>query len=117
MSSTLSVIPPKATLPPRIKDAPTNPEWRTFALAIIKRLAKRRETITSADVLNELAKSDITTGDLRSLGSVMREGATLGYIASAGLVRQRSNKRSRGASTLWKSLVYQPKLQAKTDNS
>jgi hypothetical protein len=112
MSSTLVVT--QSTKTSQQTTVPTNPEWRSAALSIIKRLAKRRETLTSKDVLDELAKSDVTTGDRRALGSVMREGAALGLIESAGLIRQRKNKYSRGASTLWKSRIYQQPLNADT---
>jgi hypothetical protein len=87
----------------------TNPQWSKSALAVIKRLARKRETLTSADVLNELAKSDVTTADLRAIGWIMRKARALGFIENSGLVRQRNNKHSRSASTLWKSLLYQQK--------
>ena len=79
--------------------------WRRSALAAVKRLAKKRETLTSADVLKALAKSNAQTQDLRALGSVMTEARDLGFIESAGLVR-RGDSHNRGASTLWRSRLY-----------
>src|ERR1019366_9634041 len=108
MSSTCSVTP-KAKLHINTPATPTNPRWSKSALAVIKRLARKRETLTSTDVLDELAKSDVTTADLRAIGWIMRKARTLGLIENSGLVRQRNNKHSRSASTLWKSLLYQQK--------
>jgi hypothetical protein len=86
----------------------TNPAWRTAALTVVKRLTRRRETLTSADVLDALAKSDVRTHDLRAIGGVMTEARALGYIESAGLVR-RSDKHTRGFTTVWRSRHFQPK--------
>ena len=79
--------------------------WRRSALAAVMRLANKRETLTSADVLKALAKSNAQTQDLRALGSVMTEARDLGFIESAGLVRRRDGH-NRGASTLWRSRLY-----------
>lgn len=108
MSSTCSVTP-KTKSHIETPTTLTNPQWSKSALAVIKRLARKRETLTSIDVLDELAKSSVTTADLRAIGWIMRKACALGFIESSGLVRQRSNKHSRSASTLWKSLLYQQK--------
>jgi hypothetical protein len=84
----------------------SNPRWREAALAATTRLAGRQARFTSYDVLQELAKTDITTHDLRSIGGVMQEARDLGLITSMGLVR-RNNKNTRGATTLWESRIYQ----------
>jgi hypothetical protein len=73
--------------------------WRRSALATVKRLAKKRETLTSADVLKALAKSNAQTQDLRALGSVMTQARDLGFIESGGLVRRRDGH-NRGARSL-----------------
>lgn len=65
MSSTLSVTQSK---PKSHINTQTNPKWSKSALAVIKRLARKREALTSADVLNDLDKSDVATADLRAIG-------------------------------------------------
>jgi hypothetical protein len=57
-----------------------NPTWKEAALAATMRLASRQQRFTSFDVLQELAKSDVTTHDLRAIGGVMREARELGLI-------------------------------------
>jgi len=88
--------------------AHANPEWRKLALAKVKRLAKKGEPFTSADVLVQMAKSDIQTHDLRAIGGVMIEARDLGFIKSAGLVR-RNDKHNRCATTLWKCRYHHAK--------
>jgi len=72
------------------------------------RLARQRRQFTSFDVLEELARSEVKTNDLRAIGGVMQEARDLGIIESIGLVR-RNDRHSRGATTLWQSkIVAQP---------
>ena len=82
--------------------ATANPTWREAALTATMRLASRQETFTSGDVLQELAKCDIKTHDLRAMGAVMIEARNLGLIRSAALVR-RNDGHTRGVTTLWRS--------------
>jgi hypothetical protein len=86
--------------------ANANPSWRQAALTAIVRLASRRERFTSYDVVQELAKSNVTTHDLRAMGGVMLEAKELGLITSSGLVR-RNDVHTRGATILWESRLYQ----------
>ena len=109
MSSTCLVTLSKAKSHITTPTTPTTPQWSKSALAVIKRLARKRETMTSTDVLDELAKANVTTADLRAIGWIMRKARTVGFIENSGLVRQRNNKHSRSASTLWKSLLYKQK--------
>lgn len=106
---------PSLETKPRIKSTQTHintatanadPKWRKAALVALKTLAEKRTTFISADVLAELASSDVKTHDLRAIGGVMIEGRDLGMIESSGLVR-RADKHTRGATTLWKSRIYQ----------
>jgi hypothetical protein len=105
---------PKLQTSPDVKSTQTyisegtahaDPKRRKSALAAVKHLEEERETLISADVLVELAKSDVKTHDLRAIGGVMAEARDLGLIEPSGLVR-RSDKFSRGATTLWKSCIY-----------
>jgi hypothetical protein len=80
--------------------------WKEAALAATMRLASRQQRFTSNDVLTELAKSNVTTHDLRAIGGVMREAKDLGLITSAGLVR-RNDTHTRGCSILWQSRICQ----------
>jgi hypothetical protein len=82
--------------------AHANQSWKAEALAATMRVANRQKQFTSNDVLMELAKSNVTTHDLRAVGGVMQEARDLGVIASCGLIR-RNDKHSRGATTLWES--------------
>ncbi len=84
--------------------AHANQQWRRAALAAVKRLARRQNTFTTADVLHELDRSTSKTHDLRAIGSVMIDARDQNLIESAGLVR-RNDKHSRGATTLWKSKI------------
>lgn len=84
-----------------------NPKWLEAALKVVKKLAKKRETLTTADVLTELEKSEVKTHDLRAVGPVMVLAKKLGWIESGSLVR-RNDAHTRGATTLWKSLLYKP---------
>src|ERR1039457_691592 len=117
MSTTLSVTPSQEAPPLKSTSAPTNPEWRKVALAVIKRLAKRRKTLISADVLDKLATSDVKTPDLRAIGSVMREASALGIIESSGLVRDPNNTHSRSATTPWKSRICRQRHTSDAGNS
>lgn len=88
--------------------AHANPTWKSAALAATMRLARQRRQFTSFDVLEELARSEVKTNDLRAIGGVMQEARDLGIIESIGLVR-RNDRHSRGATTLWQSkIVAQP---------
>jgi hypothetical protein len=95
--------------------AHANPKWHKAALAAVKTVAEKQETLISADVLTEIADSDVKTHDLRALGGIMIEARDLGLIESSGLVR-RSDKHTRGATTLWKSLLYRHPNQSETSN-
>jgi hypothetical protein len=107
MSSTISKLPTtQSFIDTAIAHANSN--WRKSALAAVKRLARKRETLTSADVFTALAKSDVCTHDLRAIGGVMVQARDQGYIESGGLVR-RSDKHNRGATTLWRSRLCQAK--------
>jgi len=86
--------------------AHADPTWRQAALAAATRLASRQRQFTSHDVLQELAKSDVKTHDLRAIGGIMQEARDLGLITAVGLVR-RNDKYSRGATTLWESRLCQ----------
>ena len=79
--------------------ANANPNWRKSALAVVKRLAKKRETLTAPEVLDVLSKSDVHTHDLRAIGGVLVEARRLGFIQSAGLVR----RNDKHAEKLWAS--------------
>jgi hypothetical protein len=105
MTST-SIVLPTTTTPINRSGVHADPAWRKAALSTVKRLARKRETFTSFDVLERLDKSEVKTSDLRAVGSVMIQARNLGIISNAGLVR-RSNKYSRGATTLWRSLLIQ----------
>jgi hypothetical protein len=80
-------------------------KWRRSALAAVKRLAMKREHLTSEDVLVELQKSKAQMHDLRAVGSVMLKARERRFIESAGFIR-RSDPHSRSATTLWKSLLF-----------
>ncbi len=99
------LVPPTITTQINRRGVHADPAWRKVALATVKRLARKRETFTSFDVLERLDKSEAKTSDLRAVGSVMIQARNLGIIANAGLVR-RSNRHSRGATTLWRSLLF-----------
>ena len=81
----------------------TNPSWKVAALQAAMRVARKQEHFTSADVLDELTKSNIRTADLRAIGAVMRQARDLGFISSCGPVRR--NDRTRNFTTLWESRV------------
>jgi hypothetical protein len=110
--------PQNNPVPPQINTsaAHADPAWRKAALAIVKRLARKRETLTSADVLERLDNSEVKTRDLRAVGCVMVEARNLGIISNAGLVR-RSNKHSRGVTTLWRSLLFSSDKQSSQQTS
>jgi hypothetical protein len=82
-----------------------DPQWRKAALSAIRRVARKREKFTSADVLEALERSKSQTHDLRALGGVLTKARNLGLIENAGLVRRR-DKHGRGVSTIWRSLLY-----------
>lgn len=79
----------------------TNPSWKAAALQAVMRVARRQERFTSGDVLEELAKSNVRTADLRAIGAVIRQVRDLGFISSRGPVRR--NDRTRNFTTLWES--------------
>lgn len=85
--------------------AHANPTWKEAALAATMRLASRCEQFTSYDVLQELAKSNVSTPNLRAIGAVMQEARNLGLIRGIGLVRM-NNEHTRGATVLWQSRLY-----------
>jgi hypothetical protein len=113
-----NTLPQDNPVPSQINtsSAHTDPAWRKAALAIVKRLARKRETFTSADVLERLDNSEVKTRDLRAVGCVMVQARNLGIISNAGLVR-RSNKHSRGATTLWRSLLFPSDQQSSEPSS
>jgi hypothetical protein len=82
-----------------------NPQWRKAALSAVRRVARKREKFTSADVLQALETSKAQTHDLRALGGVLTKARNLGLIENAGLVRRR-DKHGRGVSTIWRSLLF-----------
>jgi len=117
MASTIPV-PPQQTTQAHVDSgsANANPTWREAALIAAARLARQRERFTSCDVLEELAKPDVKTHDLRAIGGVMQEVRDLGLITSVGLIR-RNDKHSRGATTLWESKLYRQSVQTTVPES
>lgn len=83
-----------------------SPKWQKAALAVVRKLAKKRAQLTSYDVLVELEKWQVKTRDLRAVGGVMIDARDQGYIQAAGLVRC-NDRFSRGARVLWQSLLFQ----------
>ena len=82
-----------------------SPKWCQLALAVVRRIARRQEEFTSADVLQALQKySDVSTHDLRAVGPIMVQARDAGYIKGIGLVR-RNDQHSRGCTVLWRSLI------------
>src|SRR4051812_7753714 len=106
MVSTTPPTDPQPHIETGIRHA--NPTWHKSALAAVKKVAKKNETFTARDVLILAEDFEIQTHDKRAMGGVMREARDLGYIKSDGFVR-RCDRYNRGASTLWRSLIYQPK--------
>ncbi len=93
-----------------------NRKWQRAALAAVKRLARKRRTFTTADVLAELQKSQQKTHDLRAIGPVMVDARVAGIVVSNGLVR-RNDCHSRGATTLWRSAIYADRFPAPSPTS
>lgn len=91
-----------------------NPRWIKAAHAALQRLAQKRKTFTSADLLNELKKSKAKTHDLRSIGAVLLDGRNERVMEAEGLIR-RHDSHNRGASVLWRSLIYKGKEEEPDD--
>jgi hypothetical protein len=99
------------TLPEKIKSCSenANPKWMKAAHLALRRVALKSEFLITPNVLNDLQKHSKTkTHDLRAIGIVMLEAHKLGIIENAGLIR-RNDKHNRGATTLWRSLIYRRK--------
>jgi hypothetical protein len=84
--------------------AKPNPTWRRAALAAVKRLAQKREHLTSADVLDALQRSGARTHDLRAIGGIMTEARDRGLIEHGGFVRRR-DAHKRSITVFWRSRV------------
>lgn len=84
-----------------------NVKWKDAAVEAVRSLAAERQSLTSADVLNELSKLNVETHDLRAMGAVMTEARKLGYIENAGFVR-RNDSHNRGTTVRWSSLLVNP---------
>jgi len=87
--------------PSHVNTCSTNPSWKAAALQAAMRVARRQARFTAHDVLQELAKSNVRTADLRAIGAVMRQARDLGFVSSAGPVRR--NDHTRNFTTLWES--------------
>jgi len=115
-----NTLPQDNPVPALIKTGTApDPDWRKAALATVKRLARKYETFTAAAVLEQLAKSktaETYQHDRRDLGAVMVQARNLGIISNAGLVR-RNDKYSRGATTLWRSLLFPAARQSSEPSS
>jgi len=107
-----SILVNSPSQPARDSSQRADPKWRRAALSAVRRLARKRERFTSADVLIELQNSKSSTHDLRALGGVMSAARDEGVIENVGLVR-RSDRYSRSATTLWQSRILnsQPEAQ------
>ncbi len=88
-----------------------NPKWVEAALKAVKKIAKKKETLTTTDVLNELDKLEVKTHSLKAIGPVMIEAKRLGWIESDGFVRM-SRGRTRGITVVWRSKIH---TKAKAD--
>ena len=86
----------------------TTRKWYDAALGAVGRIARKQETLVSGDVLDALESSMLHTPDRRIVGRVLLEARDLGLIEHAGLIR-RSDKHTRGITTIWRSLLFVPK--------
>jgi hypothetical protein len=90
-----------------------NKKWKQAAMDALERIARRQATLTSADVLAELATMKVKTHTLKAIGGVMTAARDQKLIESGGLIR-RNDKHTRAVTVLWKSLIYKKPEQAET---
>ena len=80
------------------------PGFLEDALAVIRRVALRRETLTTDDVIPEMT---VGTHDGRALGAAMVKAAKAGYIvATDRFVNTNRVSRHHAPIRVWRSLVW-----------
>ena len=82
------------------------PDWKTVALACVKRVAAGQREFTTDDVLELLRAETVATHEMRALGPVMRRAADLGYIvATDRFITSASVSRHRAPTRVWSSQI------------
>jgi hypothetical protein len=86
-----------------VVEASANPEWKEEALAVVEKLARRSESLTTDAVW---ALMTTKTTEPRAMGAIMRTATKLGYIEPTDYhipsIRRASHRRP---IRVWKSLI------------
>lgn len=78
--------------------------WRAVAYDVLCQIARKRETLTSDDLMEELDRRGIPRPiDARACGPVMLKGIKNGVIVSIGFVEGRNPKHHLDVARLYRS--------------
>lgn len=86
------------------------PDWKTYALATVKQVARGHAEFTTDRVLAAMQDAPVATHELRALGPVMIAAARSGYIvATERFEISDSQSRHRAPKRIWRSLLWHTK--------
>ena len=83
-----------------------NTVWKSAASSALVQLAKAKETFTTDELWEILAKQGIHTAEPRALGAIMQSAHRSGMIKSTGKYVA-SYRRHKAPIILWSSNIYQ----------
>jgi hypothetical protein len=106
-----SKLPPSAQAGMNQVDSNADPKWRHIFDACVLAAAKKKQEITSDDVLTELERlpNAPSTHNLAAIGPAMQRAAEMGILKGTGRVERSKRKGKNGnIHSVWFSNYYAP---------
>lgn len=83
-------------------------EWKRAAIECLQKMIETRELVTSEDVVLELNKRGITTGENRAMGAIMQSFSRAGLIESTGrFTTSRRPECHKSPVRIWRSKKFE----------
>lgn len=83
-------------------------EWKRAAIECLQKMIETRELVTSEDVVLELNKRGITTGENRAMGAIMQSFSRAGLIESTGqFTTSRRPECHKSPVRVWRSKKFE----------
>jgi hypothetical protein len=104
-------LPPSAQAGMAAVDSNANEKWRHIFDACVLAAAKKKQEITSDDVLTELERlpNAPSTHNLAAIGPAMQRAAEMGILRGTGRVERSKRKGKNGnIHSVWHSNYYAP---------
>lgn len=82
-----------------------NEDWRASAENILWKLCRRRNFVTSDDVIEQLERKGFKTHNNSALGGVFLKAKNGGWVKQYGFAQSRRRSRHSAPIRVWKSLI------------